>query len=75
MSEPEAGVRETRGELAESLAVLRLRKWSILLVTVAVVASTMFFSLRQTPLYESSAKVLVKPVTLSSGAAAALPAQ
>jgi capsular exopolysaccharide synthesis family protein len=51
--------------------VLRLRKWSIVLVTAAVLASTMFFSLRQTPLYASSAKILVKPVTLSSGAVTA----
>ena len=55
--------------LREYLAVLRLRKWSIILVTALVVASTVVFSFLQTPLYESETKVLVKPVSLSPGTA------
>jgi succinoglycan biosynthesis transport protein ExoP len=56
-------------QLREYLAVLRLRKWSIMLVTALVVASTLAFSFLQTPLYESETKVLVKPVSVSPGVA------
>jgi len=38
------------------------------------VAATMFFSFRQTPIYEGSAKVLVKPVQ-SAGSSVAIPQQ
>ena len=51
----------TGGELRELLAVLRRRRWSILLITALTVASAFFFSLRQDPLYESSATVAVNP--------------
>jgi succinoglycan biosynthesis transport protein ExoP len=57
---------DQRAQLREYLAVLRLRKWSILAVTVLVVAGAMFFSIRQVPIYESQARVLVK--ALSQGA-------
>jgi capsular polysaccharide biosynthesis protein len=50
---------------AEGLAVLRRRKWSLILITALVVGSTMAFSFRQTPVYASTAKVLVKPISAS----------
>lgn len=49
------------GDLRELLSVLRRRKWSVLLITLVTVGSATFFSLRQTPLYESSATVAVNP--------------
>lgn len=51
--------------LREFLAVLRFRKWSIILSVVATFAAAMAFSYWQTPIYVSDAKVLVKPVALS----------
>jgi succinoglycan biosynthesis transport protein ExoP len=57
---------EPGAPLREYLAVLRFRKWSILGITALVVASTLFFSSRQTPIFESEAKVLVKPVSVST---------
>lgn len=59
--------------LRDYIGVLRLRKWSIILVTLLVVTATMFFSLRQTPIYKSNAKVLVKPVSLSPNQPYAVP--
>ncbi len=52
--------------LRDYLAVIQLRKWSILGITALVLASTLFFSFRQTPVYESEAKVLVRPVSLDT---------
>ena len=48
-------------ELQEYLRVLRARKLGIAVVTVAVVAVTMAFTLRQTPVFEGRAQVWVKP--------------
>jgi succinoglycan biosynthesis transport protein ExoP len=67
MSQEETSFEGAQSELSHSLAVLRMRKWSIVLVAGLVLASTAYFSLRQTPLYESSARVLVEPIGLSSG--------
>jgi succinoglycan biosynthesis transport protein ExoP len=61
---------EPGAPLREYLAVLRFRKWSILGITFLVVASALFFSLRQTPIYESEAKVLVRPTRAASTASA-----
>ena len=47
--------------LREYLAILRNRKTSIAVVAFLVVASALFYSYRQPPLYRSEAKVLVKP--------------
>lgn len=47
--------------LREYLAVLRSRKTSIVVVALLVVASALFYSYRQQPLYRAEAKVLVKP--------------
>ncbi len=50
-------------DLRGYLAVLRRRKWSILLVTAVAVSSALAVSFRQTPIYTSTAKVQVKPPT------------
>ncbi|MBI3647481.1 MAG: polysaccharide biosynthesis tyrosine autokinase [Actinobacteria bacterium] len=47
-------------ELREYIAVLLHRRWTIAVVTALVVASALFFSFRQTPMYESTTKVLLK---------------
>jgi succinoglycan biosynthesis transport protein ExoP len=52
-------------DIREYPAVLWRRKWTILLVTALTVGSTLAFSLQQTPLYTSTAGVLVKPPTTS----------
>ena len=49
--------------LRDYLAVLRLRKWSILVLTTLVVAGALVVSFQMTPIYASTAEVLVKPVT------------
>ena len=56
-------------DLREYLAILRYRKWTILLITALVVASAMFFSFQQTPIYESETRVLVRPSTPPVGVA------
>ncbi|MGH2555862.1 MAG: polysaccharide biosynthesis tyrosine autokinase [Actinomycetota bacterium] len=61
-------------DLSEYIRVLRSRKFEIAIVTIVLVAATMFFSFRQTPIYEGSAKVLVKPVQ-SAGSSVAIPQQ
>ncbi len=55
-----------RSELQEYLAVLWLRKWSILTIAGIALAGALFYSSRQTPTYGSSAEVLVRPINLSS---------
>jgi capsular exopolysaccharide synthesis family protein len=52
-------------QLREYLAVLQARKWSILAIAVVAVLAAMFFSFRQTPIYESEAQVLVNPIQTS----------
>jgi capsular exopolysaccharide synthesis family protein len=52
-------------ELRDYLGVLRRRKWTIALVVALVVGSTIAFSVRQTPIYESTVRVLVKPINPS----------
>src|SRR6266511_4740715 len=55
-----------RSELQEYLAVLWLRKWSILTIAGIALAGALFYSSRQTPTYRSSAEILVRPINLSS---------
>jgi capsular exopolysaccharide synthesis family protein len=50
-------------DLRQYLSVLRRRKWSILLLTAVTVLAALTFSFRQTPIYASTAKVVVKPPT------------
>jgi polysaccharide biosynthesis transport protein len=52
-------------ELREYLIGLWLRKWSILLVSVVVVAGALWYSSRQGPIYVSTAEDLVQPANLS----------
>jgi polysaccharide biosynthesis transport protein len=54
-----------RPELGEALGVLWLRKWSILAITLLIVGVGLLVSSRQTPIYESKAKVLVTPVDIT----------
>jgi capsular exopolysaccharide synthesis family protein len=56
-------------DLREYLAILRYRKWTILLITMLVVGSALFFSYRQTPIYESETRVLVRSSTPPVGVA------
>jgi non-specific protein-tyrosine kinase len=49
--------------IREFLAILWLRKWTLILVTVVVVGIALAYSLRQTPIYQSTAEVLVRPVS------------
>ena len=52
--------------LREYLQVLRRRKWIVLLCVVLVPVAAVGFSLRQSPLYRSSADVLLRYQTLPS---------
>jgi capsular exopolysaccharide synthesis family protein len=52
-------------ELREYLAVLWHRKWYVAMVAVVVVVTALFYSLQQTPMYQSTAEVLVRPVNFS----------
>lgn len=47
-------------ELREYAAVLRTRKWTILLITTLVVGLALLLSVRQEPLYRGTARLLVK---------------
>ncbi|HEV8420996.1 MAG TPA: P-loop NTPase, partial [Actinomycetota bacterium] len=49
-------------ELRDYVRVLLARKYEIALVAGLVFMATMFFTLRQTPMYQGVTKVLVKPV-------------
>jgi polysaccharide biosynthesis transport protein len=50
---------ESRPDLQEALAVVRLRKWSILAITALVVGVALLVSSQQTPIYQATAEVLV----------------
>ncbi|MGQ0668922.1 MAG: polysaccharide biosynthesis tyrosine autokinase [Actinomycetota bacterium] len=54
-------------DLREYLGILRHRKWTVVLATALVVGSALAFSLRQTPIYVSETRVLVRPSTSSPG--------
>ena len=63
---PVRQIRPQRAELAPDLrdafSIVWLYKWSILAITLLIVGVALFVSSRQTPVYESSAKVLVESV-------------
>ena len=67
MTEPEDQARSEPPELREYFRVLWVRKWTLLLVVALVIGAMLFLSVRQTPLYESEAKVLVPPPAQSVG--------
>lgn len=54
-------------DLREYLGILLHRKWTLVLATALVVGSALAFSLRQTPIYVSETRVLVRPSTSSPG--------
>ena len=54
-------------DLREYLGVLRTRKWTIILATALVLGSALFFSTRQTPLYEAEARLLLSAPADPSG--------
>lgn len=49
-------------DLREYIAILRARKWTIILTAALVVIAALAFSLQQTPLYTAEARLLVEPV-------------
>lgn len=50
------------GDLREYLAVVRRRKWTIILSALVVIGTALSLSYRQTPVYSASTKVLVEPI-------------
>jgi non-specific protein-tyrosine kinase len=50
------------GDLRAYVAIVRRRKWSLILVVMITVAAAAAFSYRQTPMYRSSESVQVKPL-------------
>ena len=58
------------GDLREYLAVLRARKWTVILVTLLVVGSAIGLSYLQTPQYTGEARVLVEPLPTNQATAA-----
>jgi len=53
---------ERAPDLQEALAVVWLRKWSILAIALLTLGVALFVSSRQTPIYESEVRILVTPV-------------
>jgi non-specific protein-tyrosine kinase len=51
------------GDLRSYVAIVRRRKWSLILVVLLTVSAAAYFSYRQVPMYRSSATVLVKPLS------------
>jgi non-specific protein-tyrosine kinase len=49
-------------DLREYIAILRTRKWTILITAAVVVVMALAFSLQQTPLYTAEARLLVEPL-------------
>jgi succinoglycan biosynthesis transport protein ExoP len=60
---PQPGPGLPTGDLRTYVAVLRRRKWSAVFGLVAVIGLIALYSVRQTPLYDSTAEVLVKPLS------------
>lgn len=62
----ESATGQSRMQLREYLAVIRLRKWTVLVVTAFILGGALGFSARQTPMYKSSARVLVQEPSVSA---------
>jgi polysaccharide biosynthesis transport protein len=58
--------RADHAGLREHLNVLQRGKWWIAAITVVTTATAMFFSFRETPVYQATTRVLVKPTAASS---------
>jgi tyrosine-protein kinase len=54
---------EHPSDLREYLRVIRTRKWTIIVVTIAVVGAALFLSFRQTPQYEAETQVFVEAIS------------
>jgi polysaccharide biosynthesis transport protein len=57
-----ADTPEDQFQLREYLGILRYRKWSVIAMALAILLLGLFFSFRQTPVYDSVSRVLVKPL-------------
>ncbi len=51
------------GDLRTYVTVLRRRRWSVVFGLVAVIGLVALYSVRQSPIYDSTAEVLVKPLS------------
>jgi capsular exopolysaccharide synthesis family protein len=58
-------------DLREPLAVIRARRWTILLVVAVVLGAALILTLRQTPTYTARTQVLVEKPDLAIGSQAA----
>jgi len=56
---------ESESELRQFLSMLWRRKWWIVLATAVSLTAALFYSYRQTPVYDSTASVLVRPINFS----------
>lgn len=52
---------DTTSELREYLAILKVRKWTILLTVLIALIVALAFSFSQTPMFEAQARVVVDP--------------
>jgi capsular exopolysaccharide synthesis family protein len=66
---------EHQTDLKEYLRVLRTRKWSIILITVILTGAALFYSFRQTPIYQAQARVLVQAFNLNPAGQVSLASQ
>lgn len=54
--------QEQSADLREYTRIVRARKWEIAVIVITVVAVAMGLTLRQTPIYQGTADVLVQPI-------------
>ena len=59
---PQGGSTLPTGDLRTYVTVLRRRKWSVLVGLALIIGLVTAYSLRQTPTYDSTSRVLVKPL-------------
>lgn len=59
---------ESTVDLREYIAILKARRWTILLMTILVLGAAIGFSAMQTPMYTAQARVLVEIPLLETGA-------
>lgn len=60
-------------DLREYIAILRARKWTIILSAVIVIVAALAFSLQQTPLYTAQARLLVEPLPTDESQTSIIP--
>jgi non-specific protein-tyrosine kinase len=66
------GAVESGSDIREYLAILRARKWTIVITACLLLAAALGYSALQTPLYTAGARVLVQPLA-SPGSTAGAP--